>query len=104
MIQRIALMAIVWFCVLATPEQSWAADCPIGSKQTLTGTLSMVTEGGYGGWVSTLPKDVRPCSVGALRGQGGIPAGCDFGKRFTATGNVEDALERELAVTSIRCQ
>lgn len=102
--RTIALMLLGCLCLPAGPERARAADCPIGSQQTLTGTLSMVIDSSAGGWVSSLPSNVRPCSVGALRGTGRIPGGCEFGKRFTATGSIRDAFELELAVASIRCE
>jgi hypothetical protein len=82
-----------------------AAECKVGSQQTLSGLMSEAVDGDDGHWI-TISVDAQPCSVSMLKGRGKVPAGCGFGeyfgkKRFTATGVVQDGAV--LMVTSIRC-
>ena len=99
----IVAAALGCLCVAAPAERSFAADCPVGSQQTLSGTLMAPSDDGAGGW-TVMPLEFKPCAVLHLRGKGKLPAGCDMLKRFSATGTVrkQDGFI-ELVVASIRC-
>jgi hypothetical protein len=88
--------------VLLAPDDASAAECAVGSQQTLSGMLTQPLPNA-GDWVAYGPLDVRPCEVGALRGQGRPPPTCFAGKQFTATGVVRGGPFVELVVNSIRC-
>lgn len=80
-----------------------AADCEAGGRATVTGTLTLFPMPSEGSWLSPTPENMRPCSVGALRGKGTPPPECVPGKKFTASGFVTQKLFLELDVESIRC-
>lgn len=86
--------------------QSNAAECPVGSRQTVNGSMSEAVDSGDGNWLSMIVENAQPCTVTMVKGKGKVPAGCGFGeyfgrKKFTATGIVSDGAVLE--VTSIRC-
>jgi hypothetical protein len=99
----IVAAALGCLCVAAPAGQSFAADCPVGSQQTLSGKLMAPVDDGAGGW-TVMPLEFKPCAVFQLRGKGKLPASCDLFKRFSATGTVrkQDG-SIELVVASIRC-
>ena len=91
----------------ATP--ALAADCKVGSQQTVSGVMSEAVDTGDGNWLSMRVENAQPCSVSTVTGKGRVPTGCGFGeyfgnRKFTATGLVEDgAIGPLLRVTTIRC-
>jgi hypothetical protein len=101
--------AIVCACLAVACIQigkSNAAECPVGSRQTLNGSMSEAVDSGDGNWLSMIVENAQPCTVTMVKGKGKVPAGCGFGeyfgrKKFTATGVVSDGAVLE--VTSIRC-
>jgi hypothetical protein len=88
---------------VSTPGSASAADCAVGATTTINGALGHFPMENEGAWVIVEPEKMTPCSVGALRGRGKAPAGCEPGKRFTASGYVTQALFLEMHVNSIRC-
>ena len=108
LLQRISIVLVLVGGAYIGVSEAGAADCPVGSQQTLTGSMKEAVESGDGNWLSMSTENVQPCSVEMLQGKGKVPAGCGFGeyfgnKRFTATGVVQDSIRLVLVVTSIRC-
>ena len=100
----VGLSVLAVLSTLGTGEAA-AAECKVGSQQTLSGLMSEAIDNGDGNWV-TISVDAQPCSVSMLKGKGKVPAGCGFGeyfgkKMFTASGVVQDGAV--LMVTTIRC-
>jgi hypothetical protein len=101
--RALIIAALGWVCVVTNPEPSLAAECPVGSQQTLTGKLMAPVDDGAGGW-TVMPLEFKGCAVFQLRGKGKIPAACDLFKRFSATGTVRKQDGNvELVVATIRC-
>jgi hypothetical protein len=104
---RVAIVSVLAILVSIAPEPTAAADCRVGSQQTLTGSMSEAVDSGDGQWVAMHVENAQPCSVAMLMGKGKVPAGCGYGeyfgrKKFTATGTVQEGTG-VLMVTSIRC-
>lgn len=103
---RLALMLLAT-SLSAVP--TLAADCKIGTQQTLTGETAEAVQLDNGEWPSSIIENAQPCSVDMLKGRGKVPADCGFGEYFgrrkcTATGQVQEAgLGPVLMVTSIKC-
>ena len=91
------------FCLTALSSPSSAANCPVVANATISGTLTHFPIENSDAWVIHELQNMTPCSVGALRGKGKAPAGCEPGKKFTASGYVTEALFLEMHVTSMRC-
>jgi hypothetical protein len=96
----------IWLAFAASAALA-QADCPPGSRQTLTGTMDEQperTKDGKGWIYEFIVDDFGPCYVDYMIGSGPVPAQCAKGGRFTATGQiVTKSITIELRVTSIRC-
>ena len=103
---RIMTAMVIWLSLGLSASE--AAECRVGSQQTLTGTMSEAIDAGDGQWLARSVEGAQPCTVTMLMGKGKVPAGCGHGeyfgrKKFTATGTVQDGIGVVLLVSSIRC-
>lgn len=95
----------------AFPFPLLAADCPVNTEQTVTGTFVFdMTEFTGGGWgyLFDEEKDLAPCRIAHMTASIPRPSECKKGARFTVSGfvrRVEDFEEMtpEMEIRTIRC-
>lgn len=94
---RILALTLFALSLLFTAETAMAQQrCKDGTQATLTGTIGSIQQAqpvpGVRIWVLQAQGGISGgCAVKQIWGDGTAPKGCSAGKKFSATGSINDA-------------
>lgn len=84
----VLLVSSAVFCSGAAVAQT----CPYDRDVTVSGTIQKIDSSAAQKTILTDVTPVRGCEIWLIAFEGALPAACQKGRRFTATGRVRDSL------------